>query len=166
MKTRIDATIIQHQITNLLVAYPELAEDEQLRADMVEGETELHEFMRNIEKIRRHKVAMAEGLSKVMLEFSERLRRYERREQGIRQLMYKLMEVADLKKLELPEATLSMRNGTAKVNITDEHLLPDIYCRIKREADKTKIKQALESGEHIYGAELSNSEPQLSIRTK
>lgn len=163
---KIDPALIKHQINNLLVQYPELADDEQLRADMIEGETELHEFLRDLELMRRNTVALIDGLTEAMSIFGLRQKRFEGREQAMRQLMFKLMEIADLKKLELPEATLSIRNGTPKVIVTDEQKLPDNLFRIKREPDKIKIKEFLQTGANLVGAELSNAEPTLSIRTK
>ena len=69
-------------------------------------------------------------------------------------------------RIELPEATLSIRVGMPKVVVTDEAVLPDTLCRIKREPDKTKIKESLLAGNAVEGAVLSNAEHTLTIRTK
>lgn len=163
---RMDPALIIHHINCLLVQCPELEEDEQLRADMIEGETNLNEFLRDMEAKRRDAAAMAGAIATTITDLEQRLARLERREQAMRRLMHKLMEAADLKKIELPEATLSIRNGTPKVIITDETLIPEILCRIKREPDKQRIGQLLKEGSPVQGAELSNAEPNLTIRTK
>lgn len=163
---RLDPALIIHHINCLLVQYPELAEDDQLRADMIEGETDLHEFLRETENRRQNATAMAGAIAATIAQLEQRLGRFERREQAMRRLMHKLMEAADLRKAELPEATLSIRNGTPKVIITDETLIPEILCRIKREPDKQRIGQLLKEGSPVQGAELSNAEPNLTIRTK
>lgn len=163
---RLDLKIVKHQIDTLLVMCPELAEDEILLADMIEGETDAHEFLRSIETKRREAVTMAGALAININGLNERRERFSRREQAMRNLAFKVMEVANIRKIEMPEATYSLRNGTPKVIITDETLLPDVLCRINREPDKTKIKELLTNGSPVRGAELSNSEPSLAIRTK
>lgn len=163
---RLDPTIIQHEITNLLVQFPELAEDLLLRADMIEGATEAHEFLRLVEKKRQEACTMVGAIASNIAELDQRLGRFERREKAMRQLMFKILETADLKRVELPEATLSIRNGPQKVIITNDALIPEILCRIKREPDKTRIGKLLKDGNPVQGAELSNAEPTLSIRTK
>jgi hypothetical protein len=163
---RIDASVILHQINNLLVQYPELVEDDALRADMIEGETEVFEFLEELERKRREAVHLIDGLTPDLVAMGLRQKRFERREEAVRLLMFKIMEMADIKKHELPLATLSMRNGPVKVVITDEQRLADEYVRIKREPNKIAIKEALDSGARVDGAELSNPVTVLSIRTK
>jgi len=80
--------------------------------------------------------------------------------------MFKLMEMARLPKIELVPATLSIRAGQPRVIVTDEAVLPDNCVRIKREPNKIAIKELLGRGEQIAGAELSNSEPSLTVRVK
>ncbi len=164
---RINPSFVQHQIAALLVAYPELAEDDQLRADMIEGETDAFEFLRMVEAKRREATSLAGAVAGTIAELELRLGRFERREKAMRDLMFRVMQAADIKKAELAEATVSIRNGTPKVIITDETVLPDIACRFKREPDKTKIKELLQTEPfYVAGATLSNPEPTLSIRTK
>ena len=163
---RLDPQIIRQQIERILLIHPELVEDDQLRADMVEGSTEAHDFLREVEKRRREASMLIEACLVTMDDLQQRVERLNRREHAMRQLAFKVMEAADLKKCELPEATLSIRNGTPKVIITDEALLPDILCRIEREPDKTKIKELLAAGNEVRGCILSNAEPTLAIRTR
>jgi hypothetical protein len=155
-----------HAINNLLVTNPELEEDEQLRADMIEGETDAHEFLRVVERKRQEASALAGALASNIAELEERQKRFERREQAMRRLAFKVMEAADLKKIELAEATLSMRNGSRKVVISDDTAIPDSLCRIRKEPDRTAIKAMLESGAEVPGCVLSNGEPTISIRTR
>jgi hypothetical protein len=160
--------LIQGQIAMLLAAYPELQEDDILRADMIEGETDAHRFLRMVERRRQEATSFAGAIAANIAELGLRQERYERREKAMRELMFKIMQAGDLRKMELPEATLSVRPGTPKVIVTDDNLIPDALCRFKREPDKTKIKEQLLNGNGhlIPGASLSNAEPVLSIRTK
>lgn len=157
---------IKQQITALLLQYPELADDEVLRTDMVEAETDAFEFLHMVELKRQITVADAGAAASLIAQWDERLGRLERREKAIRELMLKIMQTASLSKVNLSIATLSIANGQAHVVITDETAIPDILCRIKREPDKARIKQMLKDGAEVRGAVLSNASPHLTIRTK
>lgn len=164
---RLDPNIIRQQIANLILQNPELEEDETLRADMIEGETDAFEFLRMIERQRQDTAALAGAIASNIAELGLRQERFERREKSLRALIMKIMDAADIRKAELPEATLSIRNGTPKVLITNENDLPDIACKFVRTPDKTKIKQLLATDPFfVAGATMSNAEPTLSIRTK
>lgn len=163
---RLDPTQVRQQIDNLILQFPELLEDDILRADMIEAETDLHELMRMLERKRQDASSLAGAIASNIAELSNRQGRFERRELAMRTAMFKLLQWADVRKVELPEATLSVRNGTQKVVITDEAVLPDLLCRLTRAPDKTKIKELLTEGNPVTGAYLSNAEPTLSIRTK
>jgi hypothetical protein len=155
---------IRQEISNLLLVYPELAEDEILRADMVEGQTKAHDFLRTLEDKRRETRILILGMKAIVDELRERVARIERREEGLRGAMRKVLETANLKKVELPGATLTLRLGPPHVIITDEAVLPEYYWRVKREPNKTLIGAALKAGTTVLGAHLSNAEPVLTIR--
>lgn len=158
---------IRQQIANLLQAVPELAEDDVLRADMVEGSTDAREFLTMIERKRKEAAAFVIALGTQVHELNQRLERYARREKAMRSIMFEVLQAAGERKVELPEATLSVGNRAPKVIITDESILPDIACRFKREPDKTKIKELLQTDPFfVAGATLSNSEPTLTVRVK
>jgi hypothetical protein len=163
---RLDPAIIRQQIDNLILQHPELAEDDVLRTDMIEGETDAFEFLSALVARIHDTAALAGGTATVIADLDNRLRRFERRQQALRDLAFKVMSAADIKKAELPAATLSIRNGAPKVIITDEGSLPANCLRTKVEPDKTRIKDLLSAGTDIPGAALSNAEPSLSIRVK
>lgn len=163
---RLDAATIKHQIDNLLAAFPELADDDVLRADTFEGETDLHEYLERLEDKRQDAVAFADAIDARIELLKERRDRFKRRDQGLRGAMFAALQWANVPKAELPIATIAIRQGTAKVVISDESIIPLPFCRIKREPDKIKIKAALEAFESVPGASLSNAEPVLTVRIK
>ena len=164
---RLDPAIIMQQVNSLLLAFPELDEDEILRADTIEAETDLHSFLRMIEQKREDAVAMAEAVTSTIENLKARKMRFERRDIAMRALMFSALQWADLRKAELPEATLSIRDGVAKVVIVDEAQIPDDFMRIRKEPNKTAIKDALTSGmQEVPGAAMSNVEPVLAVRVK
>jgi|SRR5215472_11917694 len=163
---RLDVVLMQQAITELLLAHPELEEDEVLRADTIEGETETFTLLSKLVRLVGQAKVLELGTAAYIAELQSRKARFERRQDALRGLVLKLMNTAELTKMELPEATLSIRAGTPKVVIVDETQIPEEYCRVKIEPDKIKIKAALITTGSVPGAMLSNAEPVLAILTK
>ena len=163
---RLDAHTVRQQIDALYAAHPEVLEDELFQMDVLEGETDLLELLREIERKRRTADTLAEAVALEIKALRERRDRFVRRDEALRAFMFKLMEHAQLQKAELPEATLSIRRGQQRVIIEDENRIPDDYCRIIREPDKIKIKAALQEFKPVAGCTLSNAEPTLAVRIK
>lgn len=163
---RLDPAIIKQQIENLKVAFPDLLDDDDTWLLALESETDVKEYLRTVERKREDAAALEEALSLTIDALRQRKARFERREQAMRALMFSAMQTADLTRLEMPEATLSIRQGTPKVVITDEAAIPDEFVRIKREPDKALIKTALNNFEDVPGATMSNVEPVLAVRVK
>lgn len=163
---RLDPATIKHEIDNLLALYPELAEDEVLRANMVEAETLAFDFLSVIVRKIGDSTLLNVGIASYMDELHTRRDRISRRIEALRAFAEKIMNAADLKRAELPEATLTIANGAPHVVITDETQLPLACIRIKREPNKSVIKDMLTRGDDVSGAVLSNAPPSLRIRVK
>ena len=167
MSSRLDPTFVRQQIELLRVTHPEVWDgDEQLLADMLEGETDLHGFVSAVIRRMLEAQANAGGIDDLITDLKARQIRMEQRSDALRGLMFKLLMQAGVKRLELAAATLSIRAGQPRVIITDEARLPEQFVRIKREPDKHLIASYLKSGHAVEGAELSNSEPTLAVRVK
>ena len=162
----LDRIVVEREIDALMTSCPELADDETLRHDMIGGETGAFELLDKLVKRAGECLAEQTGLDGYIRDLQSRADRLERRYQGLRTLVRRLMECADLHTARLASATVSLSAGRPKVMITAESAIPDDYCRIKREPNKTAIRTALEAGEHVPGTVLSNAEPNLTIRTK
>jgi hypothetical protein len=162
----LEAKIIAKEIDALIAAYPELAEDEALRADMIEGETDLLSVMARVLDHQQEAASMVDAMKSRRSDLSERISRYERREDAMRALMLNLMSAADQPKITLPEATISMTKGRDSVEIIDINALPQGFYSLERKADKTAIGSALKAGNDIPGAVLRTGDASLTIRTK
>lgn len=161
-----DASRVRFVVTAILQQYPELTEDETLRADSLEAETDLHKVISRALKERIEANSMAEAIKGVMSDMGARKGRFERKADAMKDLIKGLMDVADLDKLTLPEATLSVTSPRVSVNVTALEELPQGFYAIERKADKTAIKAALEAGQSVPGAELQLGLSGLNIRTK
>jgi Siphovirus Gp157 len=164
---QLDPTVIRRQIENLKVSFPDLAGDDESWQMSLESETDLAELLTNLIRKIDDAKALVIGTKDRFEELEQRKARFEHRIDALRQLAFKLMQSAEVTKLELPEATLSLRNGAQQlVGEADAASLPDELCKISRNPDRTKIKEALKAGQTVPGFQLSNAQPSLSIRIK
>jgi hypothetical protein len=155
------------QIEALLREYPELADDEFLRADMLEGETGINDVLTAIHRMIEDSKALREGTQPRINDLIARAQRFQKRMDFGRDLISKILEAASLKKLELPEVTLSLRNNPQQlVGDPNPMMLPDDLVKIARIADRKKIREALVQGQTVEGCSLSNAPPTLMIRIK
>lgn len=155
----------QRQREALLAAYPELADDATALTDTLEGITYAPELIASFIRDAREDEAMAEAVSGMARDMSERKSRLTNRANRRREAALALMSAIDLPKIEQPDFTASIRNVPPKVEIIDETALPDALCKTIRSPDKAAIKEALANGP-IAGAQLSNGGQSLTIRTK
>lgn len=162
-----DIDQLRIQIEALIRDYPDLAEDEMLRADMLDGSTDLREVLTALfHSIDDNKI-MVDAVEERLRELMGRRGRFNRRVEFLRELMLKLLQSANLKKIELGEATIYQKNVPPQiVGEVDVDALPDDLVRIKREANRTAIREALLQHREVPGLALSNSPPTLTINAK
>lgn len=139
--------------------------DEETVRDTIEGETDLHGALAEVVAMLTDAEVMAEGLMAKAKEFDARLKRYEDRIDFLRSAIEQAMLIGELRKLELPEATLSLGNRAATVVITDETAIPAKFWKpLDAVLDKTALKQALKDKQDVPGATLGNGTLSLTVR--
>lgn len=140
-------------------------DDEQL---LVESETNLREAIELALLANAEDAAHVVGLTEIIASFHARAARKTARIERRKGAILAAMEIVGLRKLELAAATLSVGKGRRKVIITDEELIPDEFMRewVSRSPDKEAIKDALMAKRPVPGAELSNTMPSLTVRTR
>lgn len=126
---------------------PEIEEALMLNAENFEIKADGY-----IESISRYK-ALAEAADVRIKEMQRIKKTSENIEKRLKERLLQAMMVMDVDKMEIGLRKLSIRNTTA-VNITDEAHIPAEYIIIEQKFDKTRIKDALKSGDVIPGAEL------------
>lgn len=163
---QVDVAAFKAHVHELLTAYPELAEDEDLRADMIDGETALVPLVERVLRMKLDADVMAKAIKERKAEIAERQARYERKSDGAKALIKSIMLAADLPKVTLPDATVSITKPRTKVEITDLAALPQGFFVVERKAKSAEIKAALEAGEEIPGAVLALGDEGLTVRVK
>lgn len=82
-----------------------------------------------------------------------------------KEYVIKNMEQLDILKIETELGTLSLNKCPISVEIIDENLIPDEYFKIKKEPNKTAIKERFnETGEIIDGVKIINDKKTLKIK--
>jgi len=163
---QVDAENIKAQIADLLAVYPELAEDDQLFLDTLEGSTGLFEILSKLVAERCEAESMVNAIKERVSDLAARRARFERRSEAMKKLAKGLMDAAHQPKITLPEATLSVLKPRTSVNVIDADQLPQGFFSIVRQPDKKAIGEALLAGEQIPGAELALGDEGLMIKVK
>ena len=159
-------TQIESECQMLLRNYPELQDDEQLRADMLEGSTDLYQHIRKLLILSNEAAAHLRGLREYRNAIAVRMDRLQSKYDIFRRFVHRLMTLCDLARINLDVGTVTIQSGGARrVIITDLAALPDSLVKIERIPLKTEIRELLLTGQYVPGAELSNHEPHLVVRS-
>lgn len=151
----------------LLADDADLAHDEAALTELLgPAEGDVRDILHRLIRAAAHAKSMAEAAAERAADLKAREDRFKRREQHARGTVMAIMEAMGEKKIELPDATASIKGGSQGVLITDETVLPDSCVKTERKPDKAAIGAKLKAGEAVPGAELANGMPSLQIRTK
>ena len=149
----------------LLIEWPTL-EDEWL-LDTLEGITDLHEMIAAVIRSALVDEALHAGLRFRLDDMRERLSRLEVRATKKRQLALEAMSEVGFTKLEQPDFTASTRAGSPALIVIAEDKIPNTYWLPQPpKLDRQTILGELKRGGEIPGAQLSNPQPVLMVRTK
>ena len=141
--------------------------DEQTLADTVEGLTDLHEILSAIIRAALVDEAMVSGLKCRVADMQDRLQRLQDRASKRRAIVKDAMSDLDIKKLNAPDFTATIREGMPSLLVLNEDAVPSIYWtpgepKLKRQL----LAHELKGGAEIEGVTLSDPEPVLSVRTR
>ena len=149
----------------LLDEWPEI--DEETLADTLEGITDLHEMIAAVIRSALVDEALHAGLRFRLDDMRERLSRLEVRAAKKRQLALEAMSEVGFTKLEQPDFTASTRAGSPALIVIAEDKIPNAYWLPQPpKLDRQTILGELKRGAEIPGAQLSNPQPVLMVRTK
>ncbi len=142
-----------------------VADDDEAKADAIEGETHLFEAIdRALERMTDLDVLKI-GIEAHLAKLEERLKRFEKQDERLRSAIFAAMTTTGQKKIERPLATVSIRPGTRSVIVSNMDLLPVWFKRLAEwQPDKRAIGAALKEGQIVPGAMLSPAADTLAIR--
>lgn len=143
-------------------------DDENLIADMIEGETSLVDLLPGIAKQIVEQRILITGLTQYLDTVKARFTQVEDREERLRGVMLRALEAANRRSYEGPEGIFSRRRTPPKVEILDELQIPSAFFTTPKapdpKPDKVAIKKALGEGAIIPGCRLDNGSETLHVR--
>lgn len=143
-----------------------MADDPELMADTIEGETSFYEALDAIVTAMDEDAILIDGIKAREAELSERRRRMEKRVETRRALAEQMLVVADERKVERSTYTMSLAARPAKLTVTDEAAIPSTFFKTKPVLDRSGLTKALKDGEQVPGASLDNGGQSLTLRRK
>ena len=159
-------TVKHHALKERLLANWPACDEETLR-DTLEGITHLHEMIAAVIRSALVDEALHSGLRFRLDDMTERLSRLELRANKKRELALHAMTEAGLSRLEQPDFTASARVGSRALVVIAEDQIPEAYWVPQPpKLDRQSILAELKRGADILGAQMSNPQPVLSVRTK
>lgn len=162
----IDLGIIRAQIERVISSNPDLADDEELRSDMLEGCTDIDQVLDRLVEAEADAATMVAAIDERISNLEERGARYTKRSQVAREMIMTVLSAADLRKFTLPTATVSVRDGAQRLVEIDGTQTPAEFTKTVTEPVKADIKRALSEGTAVPGWSLSNGSPSVTIRRK
>ena len=157
---------LETAMATLQRALAEAPDADGVIADPIEATDDCMELLARVLRGAVEAEYLADGVKSRMKDLETRKVRFELRSDRLRGIAFAAMDALELKKLELPDMTVSIKANPPRVVITDEKLLDDAFCTFTRAPNKTAIKIHMTLAGKVPGAELSNSLPSLSIRTR
>jgi len=144
-----------------------IGDDDEVVASTIEGETNLLEAIgQGVKRLAELDALMA--ATKTLIDgLRERQQRFDNQYGLIRDALAVAMESGEVKKIELPLATISLKRVPPSAIVGDEWLIPEKFWKPQAPTlDKRAVLEALKAGEVIPGATLSNGGQSLNLRFK
>jgi hypothetical protein len=123
--------------------------DDRLFADMMLGETDIDRIVLRIHEQVARDDEMLVGIAERQKAIAARKGRIETRRDGGKALIGKVLRIARLPKLELPEVTYSVRDGKARLEVVNPLAVPEEFCAVKWVPDKAKINEAFADADSL-----------------
>ena len=141
--------------------------DEATILDTLEGETDINEaILEVVEEISTRK-AEASAIDIRIKALQDRKSRLEKGVETLRAVICQAMDMTGIKQVKNEAATITLKPTPPSVSITDEEAIPAVFWKPQDpKLDKSALKQALDNGEEIPGATLSNGGITITIREK
>jgi hypothetical protein len=141
--------------------------DEQTFADTIEGlgiEDDFKSKALNVSSYFQSQEAECEAMRTAERRIAERRKSKERHVERLKNYLLSNMLKVGITAIECPEFVVKVVKCPVSVEIIDELLLPDGLMRIKKEPDKTAIKEWLLYSGELNGAVLVKDKMRLQIK--
>lgn len=145
----------------------ELIADDDLDviANTIEGETSLHLAIEKAFGRLAELNGLMDGIAGMMASLKDRGERFEKQRDRIREMIVVAMEVGQIKRMETPLGTISLRSTPPSVQVIDEAAIPARFWKPSDpKLDRRALLSALKADEAVPGATLSNGGSTIQVR--
>jgi hypothetical protein len=141
--------------------------DEETVATVIEGETTLAESVASAIVEAAGAEAAAEATAALVAKLTLRRQRQLARAERIRERIARALASLGLKRLPTAAGMVTLTAAPPRVIVTDEEAIPPAWWveRVTLTLDKAGMRRALQAGETIEGATLSNRADTIRVRT-
>jgi hypothetical protein len=173
MTTMLEAAVATHlALRDQLKAEYALDDDDQTLIDTLDGISDLKELIAYAARQARYEEAQAEACKALIAEMQARKKRREEKAEKLRAAIIVAMESAGEKKIDAPDATISIRAGKKKLVIKGEAdaMSPWLYSNVTQvySWDRDALAKGVDTfdTDAMKIAHWSNPEPVLTLRGK
>lgn len=146
-------------------AYAEI--DQETLEDTLEGLSDLPDLLKEVVRSSLDDEVLVEALQERVAAMKERLERLQTRHGHKRALVTATMTKAGLAKILAEDFSVSLRQGPARLDITDEKAISPAFLVMQApKIDRAGILAALKQGEAVAGAALQTGLSYVQVRTK
>lgn len=151
--------------TKLVEDHPDI--DDETLGDTLEGLSDLNELVAAAIRSALDDEAYASAIDERLGQLRTRQKRLKERAQRKRSACAQALAEAGLKRIDVPEFTISLRAAKPRVHVYDEALLPPQFWRTPSPViAKSELSTELQLGREVKGAKLELGKPSLTVRVK
>lgn len=147
-----------YEITEAYMALDNLEPNEDIKHYLNGISDEFDQKVENITYVIKNNEAEIDALNKEEKRLANKRRALENKNNYLKDYTFENMKVLGKDKVKAGTFDLRIQRNPKSVNILNPDLINENYLRIKKELDKAKIKEALEEGLEVEGAELVQTE--------
>lgn len=143
-----------------------VGDDEDCFLDTLDGETDAMDVLGKLIQERQEIQANEAAVKALAKTYQERAARLNAKADAISQTIGHLLDAIGSKKVAHPLATVSRTKARQSVFVTNPEEIPTQLTKTKRSPDLAAIKEQLEAGEFVPGAEIKLGNPGVTVRVK
>jgi len=143
-----------------------VGDDDDTFLDTLDGETDAMDILGKLIQERQEIQGFEAALKDLAKQYKERADRMNAKVDAINQTIGHLLDAMDAKKVMHPLATVSRTKARQSVLVTNPEEIPTQLTKTKRSPDLVAIREQLEAGEFVPGAEIKLGNPGVTVRVK
>lgn len=143
-----------------------VGDDEDCFLDTLDGETDAMDVLGKLIQERQEIKANEAAVKELVKAYQSRASRLNAKADAISQTIGHLLDAIGTKYVAHPLASVSRSKARQSVLVTNPEEIPTQLTKVKRSPDLVAIREQLEAGEFVPGAEIKLGNPGVIVRVK